>query len=86
MTRIAVFAIQSLVIGLAVAAWGNYRWHQGFGAGADTMLCVQAHYLDGIEAAMRTRACQAISGRRVPYFPERLRPQGPPAEIDRTRP
>lgn len=31
--KLIAFAIQATLVGLAMAAWGNYRWHQGFGAG-----------------------------------------------------
>lgn len=77
--------IKILACAVAITAawlWGNYRWHSGFAAGADTVLCLVATEGNGPDVQTEP-SCQRISGRTVPYFPERLRPQGPPAEIAR---
>jgi hypothetical protein len=74
--------ISAVVASLLGMAWGNYRWHQGFGAGADTVLCVIEMQADGPKSAMKGRACLAIKGKHPPYWPDRLRPEGPPAKLD----
>ena len=79
MSRWMKGAVAALAGGALAASWGNYRWHQGFTAGADATLCVMAHQIDGPAEAMKSDACQNIRGKEPAAFPHSLRPQGPPA-------
>lgn len=70
-----------ILMAFVACAWANYRWHQGFTMGADTVMCVEYSQLDGWKSAMKTDACQNIKDRKPPFMPGWARPQGPPAEI-----
>jgi len=72
------YIITVLLCGLLGIAWGNYRWHQGFGTGADITLCLMSIQIDGSPYAMKQRYCLASKGKKPPYWPDRLRPEGPP--------
>lgn len=81
MRKAVLFFVAALAIFLSVA-WANYRWHQGFTAGVDTSQCLQHGFLDGWDAAMKTKSCQNVKGKTPPFMPGWLRPQGPPADIE----
>jgi hypothetical protein len=70
MSRVLACAL-AILAGMGTSLWANYRWHQGFAAGADTTLCLISHKVDGVEAAMQTRACRNIANREAPFSPWR---------------